>query len=269
MSQPKAKKSLGQHFLRDKNICEKIVQLLHIQEGESVIEIGPGPGALTTLLEQQPLKHLVLIEKDTFWAKERQRLALARKKMHVQAVLMDALHMPWKNIQPEKPWKIISNLPYNVASPLMWDIFSQSTGLLRAVFMMQKEVGLRLVASPGNKEYGALSVWTQSFVRPQWGFVVGPKSFSPPPKVDSAVLAFTPLTAEEKAKHPKALAKLIKMCFQNRRKQLKSILRQNNVLHLLPLLAALHIDEQRRPETLSPQDFAAIIELIQQEKLPF
>ncbi len=269
MSQPKAKKSLGQHFLRDKNICEKIVQLLRIEEGDKVIEIGPGPGALTVLLEKHALKHLVLIEKDTFWAKERQRLALANKSLHTQALLMDALHMPWAKITTENPWKIISNLPYNVASPLMWDIFSQSTGLVRAVFMMQKEVGLRLVATPGNKEYGALSVWAQSFVRPQWGFVVGPKSFAPPPKVDSAVLAFTPLPMEEKTQHPQALAKLVKMCFQNRRKQLKSIFRQNNVLQLIPILESLHIDEQRRPETLSPQDFSAIVDAIKQKALQF
>ncbi len=259
MQQPKAKKSLGQHFLRDKNISEKIVQLLHIAKGDRVIEIGPGPGALTNILEKQPLKELVLVEKDNFYAKERQRCAQEAGSSMVQALLMDAMNMPWEKITPENPWKIISNLPYNVGSPLMWDIFSQSTGLVRAVFMMQKEVGLRLIAQPHNKEYGALSVWAQSFVRPEWGFVVGPKSFSPPPKVDSAVLAFTPLAPELRPQFPDALAKLIKMCFQNRRKQLKSILKQNSALHLLPILEELDIDPMRRPETLSPQDFNTIV----------
>ncbi len=256
MQQPKAKKSLGQHFLRDRNISEKIVNLLNIQEGDDVIEIGPGPGALTTILEERPLGSLTLVEKDDHWAAERQRLG----GPHTKALLMDALEMPWHTITPENPRKIISNLPYNVASPLMWDIFSQSTGLIRAVFMMQKEVGLRLIAKPNSKEYGALTVWTQSFVRPQWGFIVGPKSFAPPPKVDSAVLAFTPLPAEARPEHPELLARLVKMCFQNRRKQLKSILRQNNALHILPCLEHLGIDDQRRPETLSPQDFAAILQ---------
>ncbi len=258
MQQPKAKKSLGQHFLRDRNISEKIVSLLHIKDGDRVIEIGPGPGALTTILEEKPLAELTLVEKDDHWAAERQRLGGPNTK----ALLMDALQMPWADITPENPRKIISNLPYNVASPLMWDIFSLSTGLIRAVFMMQKEVGLRLIAKPNSKEYGALTVWTQSFVRPEWGFVVGPKSFSPPPKVDSAVLAFTPLPLDQRPSHPKLLAKFVKMCFQNRRKQLKAILRQNNALHILPCLEHLEIDPQRRPETLSPQDFAAILQEI-------
>ncbi len=256
MQQPKAKKSLGQHFLRDRNISEKIVNLLRIEAGEKVIEIGPGPGALTTILEEKPLGHLLLVEKDDHWAGERQRLGGA----HTEVLLMDALQMPWADINEDNPRKIISNLPYNVASPLMWDIFSQCTGLIRAVFMMQKEVGLRLIAKPHSKEYGALSVWTQSFVRPEWGFIVGPKSFSPPPKVDSAVLAFTPLPKQDLPQHPELLAKLVKMCFQNRRKQLKSIFRQNNVLNLLPSLEALDIDSERRPETLSPTDFSLILQ---------
>ncbi len=251
----KAKKSLGQHFLRDKNISQKIVQLLRIAEDDNIIEIGPGPGALTTILENTPRNQLLLVEKDNFWAAERQRLA----QKNTQAVLMDALCMPWHKITPDNPWKIISNLPYNVASPLMWDIFSKCTGLNRAVFMMQKEVGLRLIAKPHSKEYGALSVWTQSFVQPQWGFVVGPKSFAPPPKVDSAVLSFIPLHKDSRPKNPELLAKFIKMCFQNRRKQLKSILKQNSALHILPILEKLGIHAEQRPETLTPQEFQAIV----------
>lgn len=85
--------------------------------------------------------------------------------------------------QLEGPWKIISNLPYNVGSPLMWDIVSRTPDLTRAVFMVQKEVAERLYAKPGTKDYGALSVWIQSYVRVEWGFVVGPGAFNPPPKV--------------------------------------------------------------------------------------
>ncbi len=258
MTTPRLKKSLGQHFLHDKNISHKIVQLLGIMPDDQVMEIGPGAGALSDYLMQEKLKQLVFIEKDTFWAKKLQ--ARINNNDFTQTVLIDALHMPWHKVSSENPWKIISNLPYNVASPLMWDIFSKCSGLIKAVFMMQKEVGLRLVAKPGNKDYGALSVWIQSFVRPQWGFTVAPKSFRPPPKVDSAVLSFIPLSADEKAKHPEELSKLIKICFQSRRKQLKSIFRNNNLLHLLPILKILDIDEQYRPENLSPQDFANIVD---------
>ncbi len=256
MSQPRAKKSLGQHFLRDKNISEKIVRALRTEAKDKVIEIGPGPGALTNILEEHPLQHLLLLEKDRHFAAERQKL---RKNPHTQAVLMDALHMDWSRINKDNPWKIISNLPYNVASPLMWDIFSETTGLVRAVFMMQKEVGERIVAKPGTKDYGALSVWIQSFVQPQWEFVVGPKSFSPPPKVDSAVLSFTPLSLAQRPKHANELAKLIKMCFQNRRKQLKSLFKQNNAPQYIQALEALQLAPTLRPENLTPKNFQDIL----------
>ena len=254
LPQPKAKKSLGQHFLRDKNISQKIVDLLRVEVGDAVMEIGPGPGALTGLLEATPLRQLVLLEKDRHWAAERQRRAGPR----TQAVLTDALCMPWERITPENPWKIIGNLPYNVASPLMWDIFSRATGLVRAVFMVQKEVGERLAAMPGSKDYGALSVWVQSFVVPQWGFTVGPRAFSPPPKVDSAVLSFTLRPREEWPRAPQGLAKLIKMCFQNRRKQLGSIFRQHGLAQGAALCEIIGISPDRRPETLTPGDFNAL-----------
>lgn len=265
IAQPRTKKSLGQHFLRDKNISEKIVRLLQIEEGDRVLEIGPGAGALTGILEASPLSHLVLLEKDQHWVAERQRRAGPR----TQAVLMDALTMDWTRITPNEPWKIISNLPYNIGSPLIWDIFSRATGLTRAVFMIQKEVGDRLVASPDSKDYGGLSVWVQSFVRPQWGFVVGPRSFVPPPKVDSAVLVFTPLPLEKWPAQPQALSALIKMCFQNRRKQLGSIFRRNGRTDLIESLEKLGISTEKRPENLSPEDFQAILRVSSPNILDF
>lgn len=252
---PRAKKSLGQHFLHDRNISEKIVRLLRVRPEDRVLEIGPGPGALTGLLEQAGPRRLILLEKDRHWAAERQRHAGPR----TQAVLIDALTVAWERLTPEQPWKIIGNLPYNVASPLIWDIFSQATGLTRAVFMIQKEVGERLAARPGTKNYGALSVWVQSFMRPEWGFVVGPGAFSPPPKVDSAVVAFTPLPPEQRPAAPAALARLLKLCFQNRRKQLGSIFRRNGSPHLSAALETLGIDLRVRPECLLPQDFQQIL----------
>lgn len=251
MAQPRAKKSLGQHFLTQRPICERIVALLHIQAGDRVIEIGPGPGALSSILQEAPLKHLVLLEKDNHWAKERHKHGNA----HTQAVLIDALTMAWQRITPQNPWKIIGNLPYNVASPLIWDIVSQCSGLQRAVFMVQKEVGQRLAAAPSCKDYGGLSVWVQSYVRVTWGFTVGPGAFSPPPKVDSAVLAFEPLPQELLPKQPEKLAKLIKLCFQQRRKQLGSIFRQQGLNELAARLPELGIEPQLRPENLTPQQF--------------
>ncbi len=256
--QPRAKKSLGQHFLKDKNIAQNIVRLLDLSPQDRVIEIGPGPGALTNILQNTELNKLLLIEKDNHWAFERQKTAGS----NTQAVLMDALTMPWQNITLDNRWKIISNLPYNVASPLMWDIFERATGLILAVFMVQKEVGLRLVAKPNTKDYGALSVWTQSFVKPSWGFSVGPRAFSPPPKVDSAVLSFMPVAMHARPKNPETLARLIKMCFQNRRKQLGTIFKQNKAENYINALDSLGLNLQLRPENLTPENFCDISQLI-------
>lgn len=263
-AQPRAKKSLGQHFLRDPQVSEKIVRLLQCKAGDRIIEIGPGPGALTMLLQEQAYHSLLLLEKDDHWAAERQKHANDR----TQALQTDALTFDWDSLSPDSadesgkpggPWKVIGNLPYNVASPLMWEIFSRSRGLSRAVFMVQKEVGQRLAAPPDSPHYGGLSVWVQSFVCPHWAFVVGPGAFSPPPKVDSAVLSFSPLPLEQWPLFPQKLSHLIKICFQNRRKQLGSIFRQNTMPHMMPRLEALGIDAKRRPETLSPADFQKLL----------
>lgn len=246
----RAKKSLGQHFLRDERVVERIVELLRPAEGDQILEIGPGPGALTALLRPLPWKKLLLLEKDDHYAAEH----AARPLPGLEVVAGDALAYPWESL--EGPWKIAGNLPYNVASPLMWDIVFRTPNLARAVFMVQKEVGDRLTAKPGTKDYGALSVWVQSFVTARKGFVIGPSAFSPPPKVDSAVVVFEPLPEEKKPRRPEALSRLIKICFQQRRKQLQGILR-----HALPdrfspeMLDALGIEPAGRPETLSVEQF--------------
>ena len=245
----KAKKSLGQHFLHQRSVAERIVQLLEIGHQDRVLEIGPGPGALSGLLRAAMPACLLLVEKDAYWAGERQKAGDG----HV--VLMDAMRFAWTRITPEYPWKIVGNLPYNVASPLLWDIASQATGLQRAVCMVQKEVALRIVASPDTKQYGALSVWLQSFLRPQLVFTLGPGAFTPPPRVDSAVVAFVPLPPAQRAKQPESLASLLKICFQNRRKQLRSIFRMHNKEYALPILRELDIGPQARPEHLTPKLF--------------
>ncbi len=249
---PQAKRSLGQNFLRDANIARKIVRLLDIGCGDSVLEIGPGAGALTAFVQEYAPARFVLVEKDAYWAAERMR---AGKEALV--LLADALLMPWERFAGA--WKLLGNLPYNVASPLMWDICSRVPRLDKAVFMVQKEVGLRVTAKPGSSAYGALSVWLQSFVRPRLEFVVPPHVFYPRPKVDSAVLSFMPLNSDEnkgaegRGFSPAALAASLKTCFGTRRKQMGTILRA--VGHSPAILEQLGIDPRLRPEDLSPQTF--------------
>ncbi|MBQ8173340.1 MAG: 16S rRNA (adenine(1518)-N(6)/adenine(1519)-N(6))-dimethyltransferase, partial [Mailhella sp.] len=119
----------------------------------------------------------------------------------------------------------------------------------------------------GGKDYGALTVWIQSFVTVQKGFVIGPSAFSPPPKVDSAVVVFTPLPAEKKPAHPKHLSRLVKLCFQQRRKQLQTILRHGAPQHFSPeILAALGIEGTQRPETLTVEQFQKLADALFSKK---
>lgn len=252
----RAKKSLGQNFLMDRNIARKIVEALDITADDRVLEIGPGPGALTRFITDASPARLMLAEKDHHWAAERQK-ALAQSGVKGGVLLTDALTLDWGRFTP--PWKIIGNLPYNVASPLMWDILSQAPGLERAVFMIQKEVGERITASPGTKAYGALSVWVRNFAVPRLEFIVPPQVFRPQPKVDSAVLRFTPLPLDKRpgAEDAARLAGLVHRCFQQRRKQLGTILKNVSPDAAL-FLEQAGLSPQLRPEALTPEQFLAL-----------
>lgn len=261
---PRAKKSLGQNFLHDANIARKIVGALGIEPGDSVLEIGPGPGALSVHLQTSAAGRCFLVEKDNYWANfhaeknnstvftscEEAVSAINAGQAH--AVLEgDALQVPWALFTG--PWKMIGNLPYNVASPIMWDLFSRVPQLQRAVFMIQKEVGERLAAQPSTSHYGALSVWVQTFVQPRIEFIVPPQVFNPRPKVHSAVVSFTPRTTIHEKGNYAALAAVVKRCFQNRRKQLGTILKGQQAA--LDMLQSRGITLDARPENLTPEDF--------------
>ena len=256
---PRPKKSLGQNFLQDQGIARKIVRCLELGQDDSVIEIGPGPGALTRHIAAENPARLILMEKDDHWAEE--RAAALGAKVSTEAVVSaetsravlrgDALRFPWQEVP--FPCKCIGNLPYNVASPLMWELFSRVPDLVRAVFMVQKEVGLRLCARPGTSAYGALSVWVQSFVTPKMEFIVPPQVFFPRPKVDSAVLSFVPLAEGRPHVSLRALAQALHKTFSMRRKQLGTIFQ--NVPNRMELLANLGIDPRLRPENLTPKTF--------------
>ena len=255
MNEPRAKKSLGQNFLQDKNIARKIVDAVQIGSGDRVIEIGPGPGMLTSFILKAGPAELTLIEKDDYLARERADEA-ALQPVPVTVLNTDALKIDWSAYSA--PCKVCGNLPYNVASPLMWDIVSQAGGLVRAVFMIQKEVGERICAKPSTSAYGALSVWMQSFCVPRLEFIVPPQVFKPRPKVHSAVLSFTPLPPEERVQKPAVLSYILKMFFQQRRKQLGGILRSNGYEDAI--LEPHGINPMERPENLSVAQYKALAE---------
>jgi 16S rRNA (adenine1518-N6/adenine1519-N6)-dimethyltransferase len=242
------KRSLGQNFLVDANVAAKIVECLQIQPTETILEIGPGNGVLTGLLLQRAHKVLAL-EKDRVLAEE-----IKRRWPELGVVNADALGFPWDRLEGRVSG-IVGNLPYNVASPIMWDLALQAHFLRRLVFTVQKEVAQRVAAKPCRKEYGGLSVWMQSFLQVHYVFQMSRNVFRPRPKVSSAVLRLEPRPVAELPAFPDKLSRLIKLCFQNRRKQLGRILRTHWNPSLEEWLRGQGLDQRSRPEELSPSQF--------------
>ncbi|MHC1789489.1 16S rRNA (adenine(1518)-N(6)/adenine(1519)-N(6))-dimethyltransferase RsmA [Solidesulfovibrio sp.] len=252
-----AKRSLGQNFLIDANVAAKIVARLGITEADTVIEIGPGRGALTGHILAAGPRACLALEKDRELAA---RLPVAHAGVH--PALVDALRLDWRRLDRLPGVKLIGNLPYNIASPLLWDICAGSALFGRGVFMVQHEVAVRLCAPPGGRQYGALTAWTAAFARLEYCFKVPPTVFRPQPKVDSAVVAVTPRPAEERPEDPEALSWLLKRLFSLRRKQLAGILKPYWQDGLPEACDALGIGPRDRPEVLSPPQLTALSKLL-------
>ncbi len=247
------KRSLGQNFLQDQNTARRIIQALGPAPGDRVLEIGPGQGALTRWLLEAGCVTAAL-EKDRELAPQ-----LKQRWPELAVANADALQFCWEglDVAPGR-WKLVGNLPYNVASPMLWDICSRSRRFQRAVFMVQKEVGQRLTAGPGSKIYGALSVWVQSFCHVRKEFVVGPQVFRPRPKVDSMVVSLEPLEKMSVHFSPAALSLLLKGCFSKRRKQLANILKGCWSLEVEMVLRDAGLNAADRPENVAPQTFQTL-----------
>lgn len=252
----RAKKSLGQNFLVDQNICHKIVDAIHPTSNDSIIEIGPGQGALTRhIVDEAPGQFTVLEMDDSLAAR------LAEEYPSLKVIRTDALKFPWESLN-EAPCKIVGNLPYNVGSKLIWDIVSKVTTLELAVFMVQHEVALRLTAQPGTKAFGGLTAWVNNFAETRYLFKVPPTVFRPQPKIDSAVVSFKPLPFEKWPKNPQKLSELIKLLFQKRRKQISTILKKQWSLEIEEWFVREGLNTQIRPEGLSPKQFSELAQLI-------
>lgn len=249
----RAKKSLGQNFLTDQNICRKIVNAIKPGQDDHIIEIGPGQGALTEHILDASPKKITVIEMDDALAS---RLEEAHPSLNV--VRADALKFPWESLNDEQGVKIIGNLPYNVGSKLIWDIVSTVQSLNKAVFMVQHEVAQRLTAEPGNKSYGGLTAWVNNFADTRYLFKVPPTVFRPQPKVDSAVVAFSPLPISDWPESPEALSRLIKMLFQKRRKQLSTILKKQWSPEMADWFEREEVKTNWRPENLTPAQFLGL-----------
>jgi 16S rRNA (adenine1518-N6/adenine1519-N6)-dimethyltransferase len=253
-----AKKSLGQHFLHDANITAKIVRLCGDISGLNVIEIGPGPGALTrAILAANPLSYTG-IEKDERCIAPLQQMMAAQ---HGTIIHTDALKFSIPN-NVSAPRAIIANLPYNVGTEMLinWlhEISGQPSTYNFFTLMFQKEVVDRLVANPHTKDYGRLSILTQWLCEAEALFDLPPSAFLPPPKVTSTVVRLVPREMPAPCSLP-ALEKLTAAAFGQRRKMLRASLKP---LGGEALLEKAGIDPTLRAENLSVEQFIALANLL-------
>lgn len=259
------KKGLGQHFLIDRNILYKIVRAAQINEKDIVLEVGPGLGEMTVELAKKA-KKVIAVEIDP------KLLEVLKKKVmdypNVEVVRGDILKLNFDKLlhQGKDLVKVVANLPYQISTPLLFRFIESRHLFFTLTLMLQKEVAERMAASPGRKEYGPLSIFVQMASNISISFFVKSTAFLPPPKVESAVIH---ITWKEK---PMAevideewFKKIVRGCFGYRRKTLTNALKHSG----LPFPPAMElriksigIDPQRRPETLSIQEFANLAEVL-------
>ena len=262
----RAEKSLGQNFLLDLNLTARIVRLAGSVEGKDVIEIGPGPGGLTRNILLAGAKTLSAFEKDHRAVKALKSLneaAQGRLSLHEA----DALKTDITQYGEDQNRVIIANLPYNIATPLLigWLRLIHQDGdkaITKMVLMFQKEVADRICAKPGEKQYGRLAIMCQFLCRVHHGMTIPPSAFTPPPKIHSSVVVFTPKKAEDFSVKPdfKTLETLTAKAFQQRRKMIRQSMKP-----YLDEITQLGIDPTLRAENLSIDDFLNIAHLSQQK----
>lgn len=210
------KKSLGQHFLRDENICRKIIAALGEQSYTRLLEVGPGGGALTKYLIEIPDIDFRAVELDTekvTWL-ENEYPAIRGKLIHQSFLDMDK---PFS-----EPFTVIGNFPYNISTQILFRILEWRNDVECMIGMFQKEVAQRIAAKEGNKTYGVLSVLVQAFYTPKYLFDVNEQSFNPPPKVKSGVVLLLPRKEPLDMKSEKLFFTLVKTAFNQRRKTLRN-----------------------------------------------
>lgn len=255
---PPARKRLGQHFLTDRTALERIVQAIAPHAGETIVEIGPGRGALTDLLAQQA-ERLVCVEVDTKLVPVlRARYA---DRPHVSIVEGDVLDVDLPSLVTGE-WALVGNVPYYITTPIIFQAL-RAPRPSRMVFLVQREVADRVAAPPGSDAYGALSVNVQALARAEVVARVPAGAFHPRPKVDSAILRLTPrpdpvVTAAEEG----AFSRMVQAAFGQRRKQMRRVVRELfgvGAEAAEGILAACEVDVTARPETLSPEAFARIL----------
>ncbi|WMW80094.1 16S rRNA (adenine(1518)-N(6)/adenine(1519)-N(6))-dimethyltransferase RsmA [Undibacterium cyanobacteriorum] len=256
MKQHIARKRFGQNFLTDQQVLNDIISCINPKKGESMVEIGPGLAAMTRLL-LEGLDQLHVVELD------RDLVARLKKGFDPQRLIIhegDALQFDFATlpVAEGKKLRIVGNLPYNISSPLLFHLATYAEQVEDQHFMLQKEVVERMVAEPGGKEYGRLSVMLQWRYHMELMFIVPPTAFDPPPKVDSAIVRMIP----KKEKLPCELEKLeqvVTKAFSQRRKTIRNCL---SGMFTEQQLQEVGIDPQLRAEAIPLEHYVALANLL-------
>jgi 16S rRNA (adenine1518-N6/adenine1519-N6)-dimethyltransferase len=252
------KKRLGQHFLVDRNVLNHVVRTAQVGKEEVVLEVGPGLGEMTIALARS-VKRVIAVEIDAGLVE------ILRKKLadypNVEVVESDILKLDFKDFfkKEGRPIKVVANLPYQISTPLLFRFIEAKKVFSTFTLMLQREVGERMVAPAGGKDYGPLSIFVQLFLDISTRFFIKPSAFFPPPKVESAVVH---LVWKEKPMIERGdeewFRRVVKACFGYRRKTLLNALKHSEI----PLpeffdtgVAEVGIDLRRRPETLTIEEF--------------
>ena len=241
----KPRKRFGQNFLVDQQIINQIVSTISPKKNDHIIEIGPGKGALTfPLIDYLENIHVIEIDRDL--------IALLQKKNNIKITIHESDALVFNFDQFKQKVRIVGNLPYNISSPLLFHLLNYRDNIIDMTFMLQKEVVDRIVAPPGSKVYGRISVIMQAFFDTELMFVVPKESFDPQPKIESAIL-YLKTKSKPLVQNSKPLEEIVKIAFSQRRKTLKNCLK--SVLNQ----SQTDIDLSQRAEMLSVENFVTLM----------
>ena len=265
------RKRWGQHFLVDRNILNKIVQTAQIGKEDTVLEVGPGLGEMTLALARQA-RNVIAVEIDP------KLVGILRNKTatstNVEIIGKDILKVDFREIADRegRSIKVVANLPYQISTPLLFRFIEEREVFSTLTVMVQREVAERMVAPPGGKDYGPLSIFVQLFSELSIRFFVKPSAFFPPPNVDSAVIQMTwkerPTVGLEDEEW---FRRVVRGCLGYRRKTLINALKHSGLV--LPedaegRMEEVGIDSHRRPETLAIEEFATLAKVLKSPEFP-
>jgi len=259
----KPRKRFGQNFLHDQGIIQRIIHSIHAKEGEHLVEIGPGLGAITQqLLPQVGIMDAIELDRDLLQPLAESCAHLGQLNIHNA----DALSYDFTQLHKEKCLRVVGNLPYNISTPILFHLLDQAHIIQDMFFMLQKEVVLRMGAGPGSKTYGRLSVMLQAQCQVTPLFLIPPTSFNPAPKVDSMLVKLAPYRDLPYPVVDMAhLKKLVTQAFSQRRKTLSNSLKK---MVTREQIEAADINPSIRPEQISVKEFIHLSNLLVNNPTP-